>query len=96
MLCERTGQTLEQLAENVAALIVTRGGEGAWIFTGGQRIDIETVQPDAIIDPTGCGDAFRGGLLYGIANGFDWQKSGRLASLMGSIKIATLAHKIIS
>ena len=88
MLCDRTGQTLEQLAENVAALIVTRGGEGAWIFTGGQRIDIETVQPEAIIDPTGCGDAFRGGLLYGMANGYDWQKAGRLASLMGSIKIA--------
>jgi len=88
MLCERTGQTLEQLAEQVAALIVTRGGEGAWIFTGGERIDIETVRPEAIIDPTGCGDAFRGGLLYGIANDFDWQKSGRLASLMGSIKIA--------
>ncbi|NBU79795.1 MAG: carbohydrate kinase family protein [Sphingomonadaceae bacterium] len=88
MLCDRTGQTLEQLAENVAALIVTRGGEGAWIFTGGKKIDIETVQPDAIIDPTGCGDAFRGGLLFGMANGYDWQKAGRLASLMGSIKIA--------
>ncbi|MFM7122301.1 MAG: carbohydrate kinase family protein, partial [Fluviibacter sp.] len=62
MLCDRTGKTLEQLAENVAALIVTRGGEGAWIFTGGNRIDIETVQPEAIVDPTGCGDAFRGGL----------------------------------
>ena len=88
MLCDRTGQTLEQLAENVAALIVTRGGEGAWIFSGGKRIDIETVAPEAIIDPTGCGDAFRGGLLFGLANGFDWQKAGRLASLMGSIKIA--------
>ena len=88
MLCERTGQSLEQLADNVAALVVTRGAEGAWIFTGGKRIDIETVQPDAIIDPTGCGDAFRGGLLFGLANGYDWQKAGRLASLMGAIKIA--------
>lgn len=88
MLCDRTGQTLEQLATKVSALIVTRGGEGAWIFSNGERIEIESVQPDAIVDPTGCGDAFRGGLLYGIANNFNWRKSGRLASLMGSIKIA--------
>jgi len=88
MMCERTGQSIEQLATRVEALVVTRGAEGSQIHVGGQRIDIPCVKADEVIDPTGCGDAFRGGLLYGIDNGFDWEKTGRLASVMGSIKIA--------
>ena len=54
----------------------------------GQRIDIPSVKPEALLDPTGCGDAYRAGLLYGIAQGWAWEKTGRLASLMGAIKIA--------
>jgi adenosine kinase len=69
--------------------VLTRGPEGSTIFAGGQRHDIPIVKPDAVIDPTGCGDAYRAGLLYGIANGFDWQTTGELASLMGSLKIAS-------
>jgi adenosine kinase len=88
MMCERTGQRIEQLATRVEALVVTRGAEGSQIHVGGQRIDIPCVKADEVVDPTGCGDAFRGGLLYGIDNGFDWEKTGRLASVMGSIKIA--------
>lgn len=88
LLCERTGLTLEQLATEVKALIVTRGGEGSDIYADGKLIKVASVKPDAILDPTGCGDAYRAGLLHGIAQGWDWQKTGQLASLLGSIKIA--------
>ncbi|HEY1181220.1 MAG TPA: carbohydrate kinase family protein [Rhodocyclaceae bacterium] len=88
LLCERTGLTLEQLAQEVKALIVTLGADGSDIYADGQCIKVASVKPDAILDPTGCGDAYRAGLLYGITNGWDWQKTGQLASLMGSIKIA--------
>ncbi|WP_041657556.1 carbohydrate kinase family protein [Azoarcus sp. KH32C] len=89
LLCERTGCSQEQLAAMVDALIVTLGPEGSRIYAEGRCIDIPAVQPDEVVDPTGCGDAHRAGLLYGIANGFDWTRTGRLASLMGSIKIAS-------
>ena len=88
LLTERTGRTLAQLAQHVEALIVTRGGEGSEIYTAGECLSIPCVKADALLDPTGCGDAYRGGLLYGIAQGFDWLTTGRLASVMGAIKIA--------
>jgi adenosine kinase len=88
LLVERTGLTLENIAQRVSALIVTRGELGADIFTDGQRIAIPCVTPEKVIDPTGCGDAFRAGMLFGLANDYDWLTTGRLASLMGSIKIA--------
>ncbi|NJD26121.1 MAG: carbohydrate kinase family protein [Betaproteobacteria bacterium] len=88
LLCDRTGRSLEQLAGAVEALIVTRGGEGSSLYVAGGRIDIPCVAADAVVDPTGCGDAYRAGLLYGIAHGFDWLRTGRLAAVMGAIKIA--------
>jgi len=88
MVEERTGETAEALAKRVQAFVITRGGEGSTIFADGKRIDIPTVAPEAVVDPTGCGDAYRAGLLYGIANGLDWTLTGRLASLIGSLKIA--------
>lgn len=88
LLSDRTGRSLEQLAGEVRALIVTRGGEGSHIYADGQRHEIPCVKADALVDPTGCGDAYRAGLLYGIANGWDWLSSGRLAAVMGAIKIA--------
>lgn len=88
LLADRCGRSIEQLATEVEALIVTRGGEGSSIYVQGQRIDIPCVPPEQVIDPTGCGDAYRAGLLYGISKGFDWPTTGRLASLLGSIKIA--------
>jgi adenosine kinase len=88
MACDRTGRSLEQLAVEVKALIVTRGGEGSHIYAEGQRFDIPCVKADEVIDPTGCGDAYRAGLLYGIAEGWIWEKTGQLAAVMGSIKIA--------
>ena len=89
LLSERTGLPLGEIAQRVSALIVTRGEQGAEIFTGGKRLDIPCVKAEQIIDPTGCGDAFRAGLLFGLTNGLDWPTTGRLASLMGSIKIAS-------
>ncbi|HYD60676.1 MAG TPA: carbohydrate kinase family protein [Noviherbaspirillum sp.] len=89
LLTERTNLPLDQIAKRVKALIVTRGEQGAEIFTDGQRIDIPCVKADQVVDPTGCGDAFRAGLLYGITSGMDWVTTGRLASLMGAIKIAS-------
>jgi len=88
LLTERTGRTLAQLADNVKALIVTLGAQGSQIYTEGRCIDIPAATPEAVIDPTGCGDAYRAGLLHGISQGWAWEKTGRLASLMGAIKIA--------
>ena len=89
MLEERTGRRLGELATGLKALILTRGADGSVIYANGQQIDIPCVEAKAVVDPTGCGDAYRAGLLYGIASGFDWQKTGRLASLMGAIKVAS-------
>lgn len=88
LACDRTGRSLEQLAEEVNALIVTRGGEGSHIYADGRRHDIPCVKADAVVDPTGCGDAYRAGLLYGISESWDWERTGRLAAVMGAIKIA--------
>ncbi len=87
MLEERTGKSLEELALSVEALIVTHGAKGSEIHTEGQRLEIPCVNADDIVDPTGCGDAYRAGLLYGIAAGMDWRSTGQLASLMGALKI---------
>jgi adenosine kinase len=89
VLEERTGRKLEDLAARLKALILTRGAEGSIIYANGKRIDIPCAKAKAVVDPTGCGDAYRAGLLYGIASGFDWLKTGRLASLMGAIKVAS-------
>ena len=89
LLCDRTGYPLEQLAGQLKALIVTCGGEGSQIYTAGRCVDIPCVQAKEVVDPTGCGDAYRSGLLHGIAKGWDWEKTGRLASVMGAIKVSS-------
>ena len=88
LLQERTGASLEAIAKSVSALVVTLGARGAHIYAAGGKLEIPSVSAQQIVDPTGCGDAFRAGLLYGIATGLDWELSGRLASLLGAIKIA--------
>ena len=88
LLAERTGLSLETMAARVEALIVTLGSEGSRIYAEGKILDIAPVKPSRVVDPTGCGDAYRAGLLYGMAHGWDWQRTGRLASLLGSVKIA--------
>lgn len=88
LLQERTGKTIAQLAQQVKALVVTLGAKGSEIHAGGKKYDIPCVKPEAVLDPTGCGDAFRAGLLYGITHDMDWAVTGRLASLIGALKIA--------
>jgi adenosine kinase len=87
LLAERTGWTLEQIAGRVRALIVTRGGDGSMIYADGKRHEIPVARTARVADPTGCGDAYRAGLLYGLQRGFDWPTTGRIASLAGAIKI---------
>lgn len=88
MVAERTGMTISELATKVEAFIVTRGGEGSDIYVGGEVLHIPAAKPDAIVDPTGCGDAYRAGLLFGLQKGYDWERTGKIASLCGAIKIA--------
>ncbi len=88
LLCERTGLAHGEIASRVQALIVTRGAEGSVIYAGGREHHIPAASPEAVVDPTGCGDAYRAGLIFGLMNGLDWETTGRIASLMGSIKIA--------
>ena len=85
---EKTGRKVAELARSLGAVIVTRGGEGSTIHADGREVAIPAVKPDALVDPTGCGDAYRAGLLYGMARQWSWEKCGRLAAVMGAIKIA--------
>lgn len=88
LLQKRTDLSPAKLAERVAAMVITHGAEGSTIYTGGRQIEIEAVRPEAIQDPTGCGDAYRAGLIYGLLNDMDWETSGRIAALLGAIKVA--------
>jgi adenosine kinase len=97
LLSERTGWSLEQIAVKVRALIVTRGAEGSWIFSEGKRLEVPVAKAANLADPTGCGDAYRAGLLYGLERGLDWPTTGRIAALLASIKIeqhGTQQHRI--
>ena len=87
MLQQRTGLAPHEIAERVDALIVTQGGKGSHIYTKKHRHEIPAVTPVEVKDPTGCGDAYRAGLLYGLLHNMDWETTGRIASLLGSIKI---------
>lgn len=88
LLQEKTGESIEELAGQVKALIVTRGAKGSRIYTDNKMITIPAVETKFINDPTGCGDAYRAGLLYGIMNELDWETTGQIAALAGAIKIA--------
>ncbi len=88
LLQERTGRKLESIANEAKALIVTKGAQGSSIYADGKQLEIPCVKPTEIVDPTGCGDASRAGILYGIANKMDWKTTGQLGSLMGALKIA--------
>jgi adenosine kinase len=96
LLKSRTGWTEQDVTSRVEALIVTLGAKGSVIHTKGKSYQIPTVKPKKVMDPTGCGDAYRAGLLYGLLNDLDWETTGRIASLIGSIKIehpGTQNHK---
>lgn len=88
LLQEKTGEKLEKLAQRVEALIVTLGAQGSKIYADGKTLNIPAVPARETRDPTGCGDAYRAGLLYGLTKRFDWETTGRIAALLGSLKIA--------
>jgi len=97
LLQERTGLSIGELAARVKAYVVTRGAEGSLIHAGGSTVEVPVVRAAQVVDPTGCGDAYRAGLLYGLMRDIDWETTGRIASLMGSIKIASVGtqhHKL--
>ncbi len=87
LLQQRTGWSEKQIAERVEAYIVTRGPNGSLIHTARQTVEIPPAHERRVSDPTGCGDAYRAGLIFGIMKGMDWATSGRIASLMGALKI---------
>lgn len=87
LLQDRTGKSPHEIAEHVEALIVTMGGKGSHIYTKEHRLEIPAAKTEQLADPTGCGDAYRAGLLYGLMNDMDWETTGRIAALMGAIKI---------
>ncbi|MFD4840160.1 carbohydrate kinase family protein [Achromobacter sp. NPDC058515] len=86
---QRTGRSVADIASTLQAVVVTRGAEGATLLTGGKTIQIAPVRAAQVVDPTGCGDAQRGGLLYGLTSGWGWEDSCRLGNVMGAIKIAS-------
>ncbi|NOR19202.1 MAG: carbohydrate kinase family protein [Xanthomonadales bacterium] len=88
LIQERTGLSEKQVADQLEALVITRGGEGSTLITSAGEELIESVEPEAILDPTGCGDAYRSGLIYGLENNLDLVTGCRIGSLMGSLKIA--------
>ncbi len=85
---DKTGRKVADIARTIGAVVVTRGAEGSTVHADGRSIDVPAVAPETLVDPTGCGDAYRAGLLYGMVRDWGWERSARLASVMGSIKIA--------
>jgi adenosine kinase len=93
---QRTGWSAAEVTQRVEALIVTRGAEGSVVYLKGREHEIPCARAREIVDPTGCGDAYRAGLIHGLLHGFDWEVTGRIASLIGAVKIearGTQNHK---
>ena len=88
LLQERTGWNEREIAKRVKAFIVTRGPRGCDIFHDGISVNVPPAQEEAVVDPTGCGDAFRAGLIYGLEKGLDWPTIGRIGNLMGALKVS--------
>jgi adenosine kinase len=93
---EKTGLDEDAIASRVGALIVTRGGEGSRVRRGGGSVevrmdgdgcDVAVVKADEVVDPTGCGDAYRAGILYALAQDLPLETGARIGSLLGSLKV---------
>jgi adenosine kinase len=87
---QKTGWTAKDVIQRVKALVVTRGSQGSVIYTPEGEIEVPCAKAKAVVDPTGCGDAYRAGLLHGLLHGLDWRATGKIASLLGAIKIESL------
>jgi adenosine kinase len=90
LIQHKTGWTESDVTQRVEALIITRGADGSIIHTKSGPIEVPCAKAQSVVDPTGCGDAYRAGLIHGLLHGLDWQTTGRIASLMGAIKIESL------
>jgi adenosine kinase len=90
LLQQKTGLSAADITAQVEALVVTRGAEGSVIHTRQGSLTIPCVKSSTVVDPTGCGDAYRAGLIHGLMRGMNWEAIGRTASLMGAIKIESL------
>jgi adenosine kinase len=88
MLCDRTGWSLAELSQQVTGLVVTLGAEGCEVWEQGARTKVDPVTPSQVVDPTGCGDAWRGGLLYGLEKGWPLVRCAELGNRLGALKIA--------
>jgi adenosine kinase len=89
MLSERTGWSCAEISRRVQGLVVTLGAEGCEVWTGGEKTLVPPVRAKAVVDPTGCGDAWRGALLYGLEQGWDLALCAALGNQVGAIKIAS-------
>jgi adenosine kinase len=87
LLQQKTGYSVADVTAQVEALVVTRGAEGSVIYANDRTMEVPLAKPRSVVDPTGCGDAYRAGLIHGLLRGLDWETTGRIASLMGAIKI---------
>ncbi len=94
MVQQATGWSPADIVKHVKALIVTRGADGSTIHTPQGEIVIPAAKPAAVVDPTGCGDAYRAGLIHGLLHGLDWSVTGRIASLLGALKVASRGPRI--
>ena len=97
LLTQKTGWSVAELTARVEALIVTRGAAGSTIYSRGAQLEIPCAAARQVVDPTGCGDAYRAGLIHGLLHGLDWRRTGQIASLMGAIKIearGTQNHRV--
>jgi adenosine kinase len=87
LLQQKTGWTVRDLTQRVEALIVTRGAKGSIIHVPDGQFEIPCAKTSAVVDPTGCGDAYRAGLLHGLLHDLDYETTGRIAAVMGALKI---------
>ena len=89
MLCDRTGLSCAELSRRVLGLVVTLGAEGCEVWVDGEKTWVPPVKPEAVVDPTGCGDAFRGALLFGLEQGWSLARCAALGNQVGAYKIAS-------
>ncbi|MCZ2497825.1 carbohydrate kinase family protein [Xylophilus sp. Kf1] len=88
MLCDRTGLSLSELSMKVRGVVVTLAAEGCEVWVDGQRTHVPGVPPVSVVDPTGCGDAWRGALLFGLEQGWDLVRCAELGNKVGAAKVA--------
>jgi adenosine kinase len=88
MLCDRTGWSPAEISRRVQGLVVTLGAEGCEVWIDGNKTHVPAVKAQAVVDPTGCGDAWRGALLYGLEQGWSLARCAALGNQVGALKIA--------